>query len=88
MTARPADVAIVEAIVALARNLGMKSIAEWVEDSATLETLASLGVDYVQGYAISYPMPPEALLQACCSVDFITDKTIQGFVRKELAGYA
>src|SRR5690606_7794729 len=37
MTHHAADVAIVEAIVALARNMGMETIAEWVEDTETLQ---------------------------------------------------
>lgn len=86
MMAGPADIAIVEAIVALARNLGMKSIAEWVEDSTTLETLAKLGVDYVQGHTIAYPQSPEALTQSRCSADFIEDAATKAFVLEHLAG--
>ena len=52
INAHPANVAIVEAIVSLAVNLGMKTIAEWAEDAATVRTLAEIGVDYVQGYAV------------------------------------
>lgn len=78
--AGPADIAIVEAIVAVARNLGMKSLAEWVEDAKTLETLADLGVDYVQGYAIARPQSPEALLHFQCSADFIEDTATRAFV--------
>src|SRR2546425_9748431 len=43
MNQHPANVAIVEAIVSLARNLGMKTIAEWAEDPATVQTLADIG---------------------------------------------
>jgi EAL domain-containing protein (putative c-di-GMP-specific phosphodiesterase class I) len=35
----------VEAIVSLAVNLGMKTIAEWAEDCITVQTLAEIGVD-------------------------------------------
>lgn len=85
MMAGPGDIAIVEAIVALARNLGMKSIAEWVEDSTTLEALANLGVDYVQGHTIAYPQTPEALILSRCSADFIEDAKTKIFVLEHLA---
>ncbi|GAO21410.1 diguanylate cyclase [Alicycliphilus sp. B1] len=65
--------AIVEAIVGLARNLGMKTIAEWAEDSATVQTLAEIGVDYVQGFAIARSQPPESLLRMRSSADFVAD---------------
>jgi diguanylate cyclase (GGDEF)-like protein len=77
----PANVAIVEAIVSLAMNLGMKTIAEWAEDNATVETLVELGVDYVQGYAVSRPQPPEKLLKAESSASFIQDEELARFVR-------
>ncbi|MEJ0045359.1 MAG: EAL domain-containing protein [Rhodospirillales bacterium] len=60
----PANRAIVEAIVELARNLGMKSVAEWAEDLPILETLAEIGVDYVQGYAIAKAQLPKDILLA------------------------
>ena len=69
----PANVAIVEAIVGLARNLGMKVIAEWAEDSATVQTLADIGVDYVQGFAIARPQAPERILAVRSAADFVND---------------
>ncbi len=71
-----ANGAIVEAVVGLARNLGMQSVAEWVEDAATLELLQSMRVDYVQGYAIARPQSPAAILAATSAADFITDPKI------------
>ncbi|MHA7602046.1 EAL domain-containing protein [Alicycliphilus sp. T452] len=73
MNEHPANVAIVEAIVGLARNLGMKTIAEWAEDSATVQTLAEIGVDYVQGFAIARSQSPESLLRMRSSADFVKD---------------
>jgi EAL domain-containing protein (putative c-di-GMP-specific phosphodiesterase class I) len=64
INAHPANVAIVEAIVSLAVNLGMKTIAEWAEDTATVQTLAEIGVDYVQGYAVARSQAPERMLTA------------------------
>jgi diguanylate cyclase (GGDEF)-like protein len=80
INAHPANVAIVEAIVNLAVNLGMKTIAEWAEDAATVRTLAEIGVDYVQGWAVSRAQPPEKLLEAESSASFITDSDVAHLV--------
>jgi diguanylate cyclase (GGDEF)-like protein len=72
----PANVAIVEAIVNLAVNLGMKTIAEWAEDTATVRTLAEIGVDYVQGFAVSRSLPPERMLTAASSASFIQNEEL------------
>ncbi|RZS78126.1 EAL domain-containing protein [Pigmentiphaga kullae] len=80
MHEHPANYAIVEAIVELARNLGMRSIAEWVEDYPTVEALAELGVDYVQGWAIAKPMAPDEILRASSAASFITDEQVRAFV--------
>jgi EAL domain-containing protein (putative c-di-GMP-specific phosphodiesterase class I) len=73
INAHPANVAIVEAIVSLAHNLGMKTIAEWAEDAATVHTLAEIGVDYVQGWAVTRSLAPERMLTAVSSASFIRD---------------
>jgi diguanylate cyclase (GGDEF)-like protein len=80
MCAHPADTAIVEAIVALARNLGMRSIAEWVEDAETLRALKEIGVDYVQGFVIAKPQESAAILTATSAASFIKDPATQRFV--------
>jgi len=81
----PANLAIVEAIVELARNLGMKSVAEWAEDLATVEALAEVGVDYVQGFVIARPQLPAAILAARSSASFIEDEKVALYVRNYLA---
>ena len=53
--------AIVEATLAMARQLGMTSVAEGVEDRADWDCLRELGCDVAQGYFIARPMPGEAL---------------------------
>jgi EAL domain-containing protein (putative c-di-GMP-specific phosphodiesterase class I) len=37
--------------------MGIKIIAEFVENDAILERLKFLGVDYAQGYGIAKPLP-------------------------------
>jgi diguanylate cyclase len=54
------DLIIVRSTINLAHDLGLKIIAEGVEDEHTLEQLAMLGCDLVQGYHVSRPMAPEA----------------------------
>lgn len=46
---------IVKTIVNFASNLGLKTIAEFVEDRDSLELLEKMGVDFVQGYYIGKP---------------------------------
>ncbi len=48
---------VIEAVVALARGFGRKTVAEGVEDQETLDILCDLGVDYAQGYGIARPAP-------------------------------
>ena len=81
----PANLAIVEAIVELARNLGMKSVAEWTEDLATIEALVEVGVDYAQGFVIARPQLPDKILGARSSASFIEDERTAAYVRNYLA---
>jgi EAL domain-containing protein (putative c-di-GMP-specific phosphodiesterase class I)/ActR/RegA family two-component response regulator len=48
--------AVVRSIVDLGRSLGLKSVAEGVEDARTLELLQQLGCDFAQGCWIGRPM--------------------------------
>jgi EAL domain-containing protein (putative c-di-GMP-specific phosphodiesterase class I) len=50
------DYAIVQAIVQLARSLGLRTVAEGVEDKATLRSLRTLRCDDAQGYYFAKPM--------------------------------
>jgi len=54
---------IVEIIVDLARKLGLKSVAEGVEDDTTLKALIDLGCDTAQGYYISRPIAADLMPQ-------------------------
>lgn len=49
--------AFVKAMIDVARGLGKATIAEFVEDAATLEMLRSFGVDMAQGYHLDRPSP-------------------------------
>jgi diguanylate cyclase (GGDEF)-like protein len=57
------DAIIVASTVELGHNLGLRIVAEGVEDGETLDWLTSLGCDVAQGYHIGRPMAPEAVLE-------------------------
>jgi diguanylate cyclase (GGDEF)-like protein/PAS domain S-box-containing protein len=59
----PDDAAIVRAIVAMARSLGIGVTAEGVETLAQLELLQELGCDLCQGYLFSRPVPAPAFIE-------------------------
>ncbi|HEV2861981.1 MAG TPA: EAL domain-containing protein [Pyrinomonadaceae bacterium] len=64
MTENNENTEIVRTIVMLARNLGMKVVAEGVETEAQLAHLRALGCDYAQGYLFSRPAPDATRLLA------------------------
>lgn len=51
---------VVESFVALAHELGMRVVAEGVEDEGQLERLRAMGCDRVQGFVVARPMPRAA----------------------------
>jgi diguanylate cyclase (GGDEF)-like protein len=54
------DLIIVRSTINLGHDLGLRVIAEGVEDEPTLDRLAELGCDRAQGYFLSRPLPPDA----------------------------
>jgi EAL domain-containing protein (putative c-di-GMP-specific phosphodiesterase class I) len=48
---------VVQAVVGLARDFDVQTVAEGVEDAETLELLARFGVDFAQGFHIAHPEP-------------------------------
>jgi Amt family ammonium transporter len=53
----PVARAMVDAINRVGHTAGIATMAERVEDAATLTMLEQIGVDYVQGYAVAMPGP-------------------------------
>ncbi len=57
LPASPKDQLVVKALVDLARGMGKQTIAEYVDDEATVELLRDYGVDYAQGFEVGRPHP-------------------------------
>ncbi|KXI29473.1 diguanylate cyclase [Paraglaciecola hydrolytica] len=55
------DEQLVKAIINMAASLGLKTVAEGIEDEATLNKLIALGCDIGQGYYWSKPIPGDGL---------------------------
>jgi EAL domain-containing protein (putative c-di-GMP-specific phosphodiesterase class I) len=55
------DEPLVKAIISMATSLGLKTVAEGIEDQATLEKLVALGCNIGQGYYWSKPVPGDEL---------------------------
>jgi len=58
----PTDLAIVRAIVGLGHTLGLRVVAEGVEQPQEASLLEAAGCDELQGYLIARPMPPGELV--------------------------
>lgn len=55
------DAAIVRSTIDLAHSLGVRVVAEGVEDAQTWELLLAMGCDFVQGFFVSRPLPGSEL---------------------------
>jgi EAL domain-containing protein (putative c-di-GMP-specific phosphodiesterase class I)/GGDEF domain-containing protein len=64
------DAILVRSTIELAHELGLKVVAEGVEDQACLEFLAACGCDYAQGWLVSKPVPLPAF------IEFVGSKTV------------
>jgi diguanylate cyclase (GGDEF)-like protein/PAS domain S-box-containing protein len=69
----PGDAAITEAIIGLARGLKLNVVAEGVGTQNQLDFLARRGCHAFQGYLVSQPLPPEALLAFCRASAAVAD---------------
>jgi diguanylate cyclase (GGDEF)-like protein/PAS domain S-box-containing protein len=70
MVDNPTDCAMVDAINRVGHVMGIKTIAEYVQNGATVEKLKELGVDFAQGFGIALPEPMTSHLPGdatgCC----------------------
>ena len=55
------DAVMVQSINTIGHQMGLKTIAEFVESQAIIDVLETIGIDYVQGYHIDPPRPLEQL---------------------------
>lgn len=53
----PVDLARVKAIIRVAKAIGVRTIAEFVEDERIAAKVREIGVDFAQGFGISQPLP-------------------------------
>ena len=61
VTTDPNDAAIVDAIIAMAKALRLKVVAEGVETEGHLDFLRRLGCDQMQGFFFSRPLPADGM---------------------------
>jgi diguanylate cyclase (GGDEF)-like protein/PAS domain S-box-containing protein len=72
---------IARTIITLARNLGMKVVAEGIETDLQLNQLKSLGCDWGQGYLLSMPLKPFEVEELLGSGDLVGPKLSKATIR-------
>ena len=73
----PSDRAIVSATIAMAKALGLETVAEWVETVEQRELLVKEGCDNMQGYLFGPAMPRNAFEEAAL-LPLVADKSSNG----------
>ena len=58
----PGATALASAVIALGNSLGLRTVAEGIENEAQFAVLSRLGCKFGQGYLFSHPMPPGDVL--------------------------
>lgn len=77
MVENEGDMTIVRSTIELAHNLGLKVVAEGVENQEILARLTEMGCDAAQGYFISRPLPVQELTRWLCESSWASTKSIQ-----------
>jgi EAL domain-containing protein (putative c-di-GMP-specific phosphodiesterase class I) len=62
MSERPQDALIVRSVIALAKSLRLRVVAEGVETASVWRRLADVGCDIAQGNYLTRPLPPDELI--------------------------
>jgi diguanylate cyclase (GGDEF)-like protein/PAS domain S-box-containing protein len=62
MLVNPVDYAMVEAVNNIAHQMGLKTLAEYVETPELIAALTTMGVDMLQGYGVGVPEPLSVML--------------------------
>ncbi|MFI5005159.1 MAG: aminotransferase class I/II-fold pyridoxal phosphate-dependent enzyme [Solirubrobacterales bacterium] len=91
MTTDPVDAAIVQATIQLAHSIGIRVVAEGIEDQVTWSSLVANKCELVQGYALSRPLPAidlETLLRAQPNGGLERDETDGAAEPDQIAGLA
>jgi diguanylate cyclase (GGDEF)-like protein len=81
MATDPGELAIVRAVVDLARHFELRVVAEGVESERTLSLLADMGCDVGQGFLFSRPLPYDRL-EAWLAAQTDAERTAKGEVRR------
>ena len=79
LTSNAASAHVVKAVVALARDFGAYTVAEGIEDPATLEMARGLGVGFGQGFYLARPEP----LEDTPALDAVEARARQSDIRRE-----
>ena len=53
---------VIKHTISLSHQLGKKVVAEGVESKEQFDALKNIGCDYIQGYYLSKPLPPDELM--------------------------
>jgi len=86
---QPKELRFLIHLVNLARSMGFELVAEGVENDASSDALAAMGVTYAQGYGIARPMPPGELenwLHNHKPIPWTRPRTMLGIVGLQLIG--
>ena len=59
------DKAMVQSIHSIGHEMGLKTIAEYVENKEIASVLTDIGIDYLQGYGVHKPEPLDNIIQSC-----------------------